>query len=152
MKKTLVLAVTLVAIFNLSATIKGGPTSFTKPITSGRLAIGPQALIRPFCGPNILYQQIGSDPISSIRIQGPGMTPIIHTSPTLPFSEVYGSFNLTIIVSFLSGSGSMRLTWDDQGGSLVDCETYSPPHYTPIPASLTCGNYTLTITDNGTCD
>jgi len=151
MKKALVLAVAIVALSSLSATVTPNTPRPARSLHPLRLAIGPQALISPFCGPNILYKQVGSNPITSIKIQAPGMTPIIHTSPTLPFSEVYGPFSFTIIISFSSGSGSMRLTLDEDG-SVVDCETYAPPHYSPLPVSLTCADYTLTITDNGTCD
>ncbi|HVU55859.1 MAG TPA: hypothetical protein VHD83_12435 [Puia sp.] len=152
MKKTLAFTVALLAIFSMSATNR--PTTIPSSRTSayGRLAIGPQALIHPFCGPNIYYQKFGSDPISYIKIQGPGMTTVTHTSPTLPFAETYGSFNPTITIQFTSGSGSLQLTWDDNGGSLVDCETYAAPYLSPVTGSLTCGFYTLTITHNGGCD
>jgi hypothetical protein len=126
-------------------------TSTTPSPTRQRLVIGPLALTHPFCGPNILYKRIGSDPISSIVVSGPAMSTTTYTAPTFPFSDVYGSFSPTIIVHFTSGSGSMRLT-RDYDSTLVTCETYEAPYLSPLTASVTCTSYTLTITHNGNCD
>ena len=135
MKKTLVLALALVAIFSLSATKKPA---------------------KPVCGPlvtihNSLYPAIT---VTSVDISGPGAgtftTPPFNTS----YSVTLGTFTPTFDIH-LSGpapAGSVCLS-NNVTGALLYSGTL-PVGSTTVTVSsptMTCSSYTLTISRGPDC-
>jgi hypothetical protein len=129
MKKTLVLAVMIIALFNLSAKKK-----------------------MPVCGPFITFRSVGIT-INSIDVSGPAISPFTITSPGSLYSTAIGTFSPTFVLHFASGVHSGTACFAEDTGNPITGVSFATnaSDATVTASGLTCTNYTLTVSRGPDC-